>query len=65
VQVMRILHGTPRSIEDISRMIGLEYERTRVIVNYLLENNLVQLYTRDGTKPLRIYIPLYQGAKNE
>jgi predicted transcriptional regulator len=57
-QIVRLLAGSPRTIAEISNAIDLSYSQTKGILRQLLKENVIELYTISGTKPIKYYVPL-------
>lgn len=57
-QIVRLLHGSPKTIAQVSNAIDIGYEPTRVLLKKLLDEGCIELYTVQGTKPIRYYVPL-------
>ena len=62
-QIVRLLLGSPRTIAEISNAIDIGYEPTRVLLKKLLEEEVIAMYSKEGTNPIRYYVPLYKEKR--
>ena len=55
--LMRRVHGKPKTIKELSKEMQVHYMTARDYVNELYEAKKIKLY-KNKTKPQRYYVPL-------